>query len=910
MLFVSTVLTQELPRIKSYTKIDYPGKRQNWDIDQLANGTICIANTDGLLTFDGYHWNRFPLEDGQILRAIEVKDDTIFAGAYGEFGYWSPNQPMGSRSFVSLVDASLRPSMDQDEIWNIIVDSNESVYAQSFGRIYRKNGQKLLPIYPQNTIRFLYQLDSQLVLQVKDQGLYEVTDDSLHFLLAHPEIMTSRVKSMLCLNEADWLIGTENHGLLRIMDGNMNRFKTDIDVALKREQINKMILLRGGLIGIGTILNGLYIINQRGELIYHYSKANGLINNTVLALFEDADGNLWIGLDNGLAIIDLQSPIRYWHDIDGELGTPYTAFEKYGNLYVGTNHGLFVRPLKKADTNFELIGGTQGQVWELKELGGDLFCAHNMGVFKVLPKGIEWISEGAGVYTLEGIKGTSNSIVAGTYSGINVIKERDDGSWETTRLDFDHGARWLAVDSAENLWITGANRGLYRLQCTPDYQHVQSVTNYPTFDRTRPFLQLDANDDLQVSLAGACYQLQRGAERFSLVSEDLIQPDHFLKMVLGKDGFTFYIHRSYTEVARDGRYLGRLQLVLDESSESIIPLSKQRYFLSLIDGYAIVDLGADITRSQAWQPRVTKLEALDKRGNLLFSHIDPVHADKVLKLPHRAARIRMSYTDNSFLSAGTFKHQLLGFDEDWSAWRQRSISEYTNLPPGEYVLKLASEGRVNHAALVVTMTPKWYQTLAFRVAAGFAIMGLGYLIYIIYQRRIKTHKRRLKIEHQRALNRQLLEMRAKQLEQDVLNKSKELANSTMTLVQKNEVLYSILTSLKEVKKELGIRFPDKYYHNVEQLIQRNLSERDDWQLFETNFNGVHQDFFGQLRRDYPDLTPGELKLAAYLKMNLSTKEIAQLLKISTRGVENKRYRLRKKMALPHEENLVGFLMQY
>jgi DNA-binding NarL/FixJ family response regulator len=81
-------------------------------------------------------------------------------------------------------------------------------------------------------------------------------------------------------------------------------------------------------------------------------------------------------------------------------------------------------------------------------------------------------------------------------------------------------------------------------------------------------------------------------------------------------------------------------------------------------------------------------------------------------------------------------------------------------------------------------------------------------------------------------------------------------------------------------------------------------------VFEMNFNQVHEQFFKKLKADFPELTPGDLKLAAYLKMNLSSKEIAPLLNISIRSVENKRYRLRRKLNLEEEENLTEFMLRY
>ena len=82
---------------------------------------------------------------------------------------------------------------------------------------------------------------------------------------------------------------------------------------------------------------------------------------------------------------------------------------------------------------------------------------------------------------------------------------------------------------------------------------------------------------------------------------------------------------------------------------------------------------------------------------------------------------------------------------------------------------------------------------------------------------------------------------------------------------------------------------------------------DNWDKFELYFDQVHENFFQRLRDHYPKLTPKDQKLCAYLRMNLSTKEIAPLLNISVRGVEISRYRLRKKLGLTSETNLVDFI---
>ena len=92
------------------------------------------------------------------------------------------------------------------------------------------------------------------------------------------------------------------------------------------------------------------------------------------------------------------------------------------------------------------------------------------------------------------------------------------------------------------------------------------------------------------------------------------------------------------------------------------------------------------------------------------------------------------------------------------------------------------------------------------------------------------------------------------------------------------------------------------------LVDEHLGNEQDWQVFEDNFNQVHDEFFKKLKSLFPSITPGDLRLAAYLRMNLSSKEIAPLLHLSIRGIENKRYRLRRKLELEGDDNLVEYLM--
>ena len=178
-----------------------------------------------------------------------------------------------------------------------------------------------------------------------------------------------------------------------------------------------------------------------------------------------------------------------------------------------------------------------------------------------------------------------------------------------------------------------------------------------------------------------------------------------------------------------------------------------------------------------------------------------------------------------------------------------------------------------------------------------------YKVYYAKERNrvIKKTHRKLRIENLEN-EQELMKFRNDNLRQDIESKNRELGASTMNLIKKNEFLNSIKIALKSTKSVSNLK-------EVVQVIDKNLNNTDDWKLFEKAFTNADKDFFKKIKEIHPTLTPNDLKLCAYLRLNLSSKEIAPLLNISAKSVEVKRYRLRKKMDLPHDLNLSTYIFE-
>jgi tetratricopeptide (TPR) repeat protein len=152
-----------------------------------------------------------------------------------------------------------------------------------------------------------------------------------------------------------------------------------------------------------------------------------------------------------------------------------------------------------------------------------------------------------------------------------------------------------------------------------------------------------------------------------------------------------------------------------------------------------------------------------------------------------------------------------------------------------------------------------------------------------------------------------IELEKEKLEKDMLIKNKELTTNVLYLLQKNELINSITARLLKLKANLK----EENIAPVQKIIVdlQSITEKEVWEEFEYRFQSVHEEFYQNLKKKFPDLTPSEIKLAAFLRLNMTTKEIASITNQSVNSLETARYRLRKKLNITNQEvNLVNFLL--
>ena len=422
IFFVSNIFSQEISPIQSFTASDYDADIQNWMITQAEDNSIVVANSSGILHYNR-DWNFYPSSKNTIVRSVKSLDNKIYSGTFEDFGYWLRSST-GQYIYTSLPDVLGLDVIEDEEFWDIHEISNWIVF-QSLSRLIflDTDSNEYRIISPGGDISNSFEINKSIYFHMPKQGIFTVIAGKVVPFSTNKFFRDNIVVDFFKIG-SDFIVLTEDKGFYKI-DENSNVFKwnTDLD-GLDDVKIYSSSLSSDNLILLGTIGKGYLKLDSNGRLIQNLDKSNGLINNTILSIFEDKNSNIWLALDNGLSVINEKSPFTIFNDFDGKLGTVY-AYKKFRDyVYVGTNQGLFYKESKGND-EFKLIKGTSGQVWSLVEINNDLFCGHNSGTFVINKSNASLITGTYGSWTFRK-SNTNNLIFEGNYNGINVLEKKNN----------------------------------------------------------------------------------------------------------------------------------------------------------------------------------------------------------------------------------------------------------------------------------------------------------------------------------------------------------------------------------------------------------------------------------------------------------------------------------------------------
>jgi len=943
-----------IPFIRSFSKREYKGGSQNWNMVQTSNGLMYFANNEGVLEFDGNSWRLIPMPNSSVVRSLAVDSlQRIYVGAYNELGYLEPDQ-QGNLNYHSLIELIPVSERDFSEIWQIY-PYRDGMLFHSFQKILYYKGGEFTIFNADTEFHYSFLIDNQLFIQEKEKGLCLWSKQQIEQVSGGEFFKDLEIVSILPYSDHSVIIATAMSGLFMFDGDKVEVWDTALNTIFKEDQLFSGISLDDRFYALGSVMNGLYIVDKAGELVQHVNSDKGLQNNTILCLFQDQDENLWLGLDNGIDYLEISSPLSLLQT-NRDIGTGYASVVHKNYLYLGTNMGLFCKPLPvgsnvrlKTD-DLELVKNTSGQVWSLQVVDGELICGHNKGTFRIEKKQADLICDIEGGWKYLYKKEFPNQMIGGTYSGLVLFEKsaKSQGKWQFVKeIDgFKESSREMIWDDDNSIWMCHGYKGVYRIFLN---SALDSCVNYRFYGVDDGFdSQLNINvhkvrGEIVFSSPNGFYKYQSQLDRFEEYKSlnDLLENEGVVNnLVEDGNGDVWFF--------QDGN-LGLLKRQIGNSYEMI-----RKPFVSLKDAFTnafentytydrqnvlfgteqgFVHYNPSITKRYDSDFKVLiRQVSLTNQGDsvIYFGGAKSVNlvGDAVVSLPYSNNALRFNFSAPQYSDPDLvrYHYQLIGFEDEAALCGSSLQKEYTNLPEGIYTFKVDAQNQYGVKARAsefhFTIAPPWYRSV---IAYVFYLLGCIFILLLtvyLVRRRMRFVQLRLKQRQEEELKakeqkfreesllveKEIVQLRNDKLRDEVNFKNRELASSTMNIIHKNEVLSYALGELKKALKKIQDPTALVQVKKLAKTVEKEFNSEEDWEQFELHFDQVHANYLQKLRKEYPQLSPKDLRMCAYLRMNLSTKEIAPLMNISVRGVEISRYRLRKKFELHRDDNLIEFLL--
>lgn len=928
LLYSNSLLSQTHPHVINFSKIDYQASNKNWSITQDKDGFVYFGNDAGILSFDGVQWRHQQLPNQSIVRSVDAfSHERIYVGGYEEFGYWQRNIS-GNLDYVSLAERANDKAKFNNDFWKIISIGN-CTYFQSFGGIYVYYSDKdiLKRVETDKAFLFLHKVNDELWIQEMLGPVYKIDGEKLIKIEGSEVFKGTDVRVILPNHSGNTILGTARRGVY-IYDGNsFKEWNKLLSSEFASKELNCGIKTKKGTFLFGTISDGIYEVDSSGNIIAHFSTTNGLQNNTVLSLFEDKTENIWVGLDKGIDLIKYWKNANFYIDYGARIGSVYDATVWNGFVFIGTNQGVYYtnqENLHRQDlfSTLKLLDGTQGQVWALKIIDNKLYCCHNRGLMEIgnsLSVSTK-VDAATGVYDIkeESINGKKVKLLS-TYLSVKIV---DENNHLFDLSDVQRGTVVRTeVDHLGNVWLEHPNKGVTKCKFKNDFSDFEKAQTYGNGLDGLPYQLAIFKVGGRIMLVGNgmfyTYNDINGTIVPSNILNDCFEFTESIKRVVHVKENVFWALTNSTvyKFFYDGydarileRYnIGKNNLSLVSAYENISVSNDSLNFICLDNGFLLYKATSNNYENKPSAISSPKLEYVAIMNKNKKTDYCSLHSKAVI--PYNFNTIQVGFSAASTFSDDLyFQYKLDGIDSDWSIPAKINQVVYERLPQGEYTLMLRIHDNLgNHSEATsysIEVRPPWFLSLwAYALyVLLFILSALG--IWNLVLKRYRN-KHLLKVRHRETLR---LRRINRELQEQVDAKNAELLSQTSFIIQRNELIVKIKDEIETFAEKNNNKAIIPLFHKISVMLNKNMDAEEDWKMFLIKFEEKHKGFFQRLKNGYPQLTPTDLRLCACLRLNLDSKEIASLVNVSVRAVENSRYRIRKKMNIPPNQNLNDFFM--
>ena len=864
--FLKLHTQQFIPEITNYTINQYESDTQNWDIGINDDGLVFVANNAGLMVYNGQKWKKYYLPNKTVVRSVLCVGDNVYTGSYEEFGYWTKGD-FGTYHYTSLIP-SLDKSIDisDQQFWQII-QRNGDIFFKSFsGGVYVFNGTKVSHI----------------------EGSFGTHD------------MCVYNDKVLFANREKGLIEYKNGGVIPFADfGNANKYKSLNNVATHAEKLFFFDLLKGGFVFdrelkkidslpkklniflhdnilnkatfvsesklvLGTIKKGIVIYDLNLKSTQFIHGETGIQNNTVLGL-KSHNQNLWVALDNGVSNISTNSPINFYSENSGSLGTVYDVAFFDDKYYLGSNTGVYTF---NDDNQIRLIEGLEDHTWDIYATEEELLIGHNNGCYLVQKaKPINRISE-TGVFCTIKIPGREDACLQGTYYGVNFLK-KENGLWKSKKIE---GIPFLVdkiiFESQFVVWLSHPYEGVHRVELNNDYTKVVKTVYYGDYEH---FYQHKTNI-YALNDTILFYNSNKWHQYFK--SNDSIgQSPQFKKfensdLIMVENNRKWFVNRATGQTISLIGDSKKEELKIDATelrSRMVSKYEKIRVkddslrMLNLNDGFAVFNIN-----------ELKKQKPISKKPPV----VDKIYSDRKQFISN-GAELKIPYSDAQYLSFEIYSPEQYGNSHvytlsgeiEQTAMVEDGQFTLQNLDYGDYVLFISNGVSNNRLSrnFAFTVLPPWYLSTGFKIFYAILFLLSIFGIHTINQKSIQKQNRKMQKKYVRKMQDAVYKLERQNLEKALKSKTTELVGFAEASVEKNEIIMVLSNELERTQKgDINKTRIKKVFLTVKNHLKKNR----EWNVFKRNFDELNTQFLDKLIREFPAMTTKDLRLCAYIKTGL------------------------------------------
>ncbi len=713
-----------LPPIQNFGVEDYRGHLQSWGIAKDSHGVIYVANSYGLMRFNGVEWQFVRIPGQMALSLVYDDNERIYVGGLGEIGYVSVSDPADPSSGNPWYYESLTPmiadTVEFSSVWHS-EKTDDGFFFLSNEYFFHYDGEQIHVIPAEARFSHLFTKGGEVYVREAPFGLKKYSGGELVEWDKGSLFGNTTLRSVIELEDGNFLFVTY-FGLLFFDGQDFSPFDNEAADYLSINFIDMAIQLAGGTIAIATRNGGIVLLHRDGSLLKIITEDSGLISNTVYSLLQDNKGSLWAATINGLSRIDLQLPFRHFDSRHGLSDTANRITSRNDTIFVSGSRGVYMRNSRGESHFFD------GKTFchQFLHHNEELYVICGGALYRFMGGRFEQVSES--VFSTAATTLDREKVILVHQLGITVARLSGSELEPVFQVtDFNFRPNSVTMCSSGNVWIGTDTQGLFQVTLDSlDGQIVgHSIKRHLHQARTsesqaRVYASVLDGEPLIITN-------QHGILKYDTDSDTLVQTDIFgpvfmdtnrqyLHAIEDPSGNVWFSLGNWFRAAMrqpDGTY----EIKADILNWLDIPQNNHMY--SDPEGYVWY---VDARQLMRFDPRVhfdtgigfhTEISEVLVRGDSLVARGGNSNP---LVLPYADNELRFTYAAAAYLdpSRTRYRIKMEGFDEDWSAWTSEAWKDYTNIPEGNYRFLVEARNLFGVVSVAepfhVRILPPWYRT--------------------------------------------------------------------------------------------------------------------------------------------------------------------------------------------------------